>query len=133
MKLRTTGCALLVAVTLLSLLGGCAKVSARTVPFPEVQKYPPTDKYIVAIFRSAPMRPHLRLGEIIVEPQRSPSVSELEDALQEAAAAMGADGAVIVADKTNLMGGSAEGSWVGRELSQYPEGAVVAIAIRYLE
>jgi hypothetical protein len=132
MKPRTNGLVLLVIFVLLSLLGGCAKVTARTVPFPEVQKYPPTDMYTVAIFRTAPVRPHLQLGEIYLEPQRSPSVSELEEKLQEAAAAMGADGVVILADKTNLMGGSAGGSWVGREIGEVQEGVVVAIAIRYL-
>ena len=130
---RTRSLGLLVALILLSFLGGCAKVTARSVPFPEVQKYPPTDKYTVAIFRSAPARPHRQLGEIYLEPQRSPSVSELEEKLQEAAASMGADGVVIVADKSNLMGGSAAGTWVGREIGDVQEGVVVGIAIRYLE
>ncbi len=60
-------------------------------------------------------------------------MSELEEELQKAAASMGADGVVIVADKTNLMGGSAAGSWAGREIGQVQEGVVVAIAIRYLK
>ena len=114
-------------------LAGCAKVTARTVPFTEAQRYPPTDPVFIAILRSPPERPHMRLGEIYLEPVRNPSVADLQDALRKAASELGADGVVIVADKSNLMGGTAAGSLWGLETGQVQEGVVVAIAIRYLQ
>ncbi len=133
MKPWTTRLPLLVAIAGLLLIAGCAKGSVVIVLFPEVPKYPPTDMFTVAIFRSPPIRPHDRLGEIYLEPQGDPSVTDLEQKFQVAAAEMGADGVVIVADRSNLMGGSAAGSWWGRETGQIQDGVVVAVAIRYLQ
>ncbi len=123
----------LMILAVVSLLGGCTNVSVVTVPFPEVPKFPPTDMYTVAVFRSEPIRPHDRLGEVYLELKGNPSTAELEQKLQVAAAEMGADGVVIVADKTNLMGGTAPASWWGRETGQVQGGDVVAVAIRYLQ
>lgn len=129
----THGLVVLMVFAAVTPLGGCAKVTTKTVPFTEVQKYPPTDPVFIAILQSPPTRPHVRLGEIYLEPVRNPSVAELEETLREAAAELGADGVVIVADRANLMGGGAAGTWVGRETGQVQGGAVVAIAIRYLQ
>jgi hypothetical protein len=99
-------------VAALAVLDGCAaKVSVTTMPYTEVQKFPPMDPGIVGILRSEPTRPHLRLGEIEIEPHVKQSAADLEQQLQKAAGALGADAAVIVADPANLLGGTAASSW----------------------
>jgi hypothetical protein len=123
-----------VAVAVLSLLGGCGKkIATTTVPYPQGQKYPPTGPAVVAILRAEPTRPHVRLGEVRVEPHVKQSQAELEQALQEGAAQMGADGAVIVADPANLLGGTAATSWWGRGIAPVHGEVIVAVAIRYLQ
>ena len=123
----------MMAIVTLALLGGCAKVSVTTMPYTEVQKFPPMDPGIVGILRSEPTRPHLRLGEIEIEPHVKQSAADLEQQLQKAAGALGADAAVIVADPANLLGGTAASSWWGRGITPVHGEVVVAIAIRYLQ
>ena len=117
----------------LSLLAGCSSVAVRTVPFPEVQKYPPTYPDIVEVLRAAPMRPHARLGEVYVEPEGDASPDKIAAGLQKGAAPLGADAVVIVSDRTQTMGANIETSWVKRDLLPTPDRAVVGVAIRYLE
>lgn len=123
----------IMAVVTLALLGGCTKVSVTTMPSTQVQKFPPMDPGIVGILRSEPTRPHLRLGEIEIEPHVKQSSAELEQQLQEAAGALGADAAVIVADPANLLGGTTATSWWGRGVAPVHGEDIVAVAIRYLQ
>jgi hypothetical protein len=117
----------------LVLLAGCSSVAVRTVPFPEVVKYPATPSEVVAVLRAAPMRPHDRLGEVYVEPEGNASAEAIEAGLQEGAAPLGADAVVIVSDRTMKMGGLVETSWVKRDLLPTPDRVVVGVAIRYLQ
>ena len=124
---------LVAAVAALALFGGCTKVSVTTMPFTEVQKFPPTDPGIVGVLHSEPSRPHLRLGEINLEPHVKQSAADLEQQLQEAGAQLGADAVVVVADPANLIGGTAATSWWGRGVAPVHGEIVVAVAIRYLQ
>jgi|MudIll2142460700_1097286.scaffolds.fasta_scaffold1585540_1 hypothetical protein len=122
-----------VAVAALLLLGGCGKkISVTTNPYAQMQKYPPTDAVVVAILRAEPTRPHVRLGEVQVEPRVKQSQEELEQALQDGAAQMGADAVVVVADPAKLLGGTAATSWWGRGVAPIEGEMIVAVAIRYL-
>ncbi len=114
-------------------VAGCSYVSVRTNQYLGVTPYPPTDPTSVQILHSEPQRPHERLGEITLEPQGSSPVTEMEDKLRQAAARIGADAAVIVADRTTLMGTYATGPWWGREISPEYGRVIVAVAIRYTD
>lgn len=130
---RRMACIVL-AIGALALLGGCGKkIETTTVPYPEMQRYPPTGAVVVAILRAEPSRPHVRLGEVHVQPQVKQSQEELEQALQDGAAQMGADAVVVVADPARLLGGTAATSWWGRGVAPVQGEMIVAVAIRYLQ
>jgi hypothetical protein len=98
------------------------------VPF-----YPPTDPASAEILPTEPLRPHERLGEIALEPQPqgNPSVMELEQKLREAAAKMGANAAVLIADRAMRMGAIVTGPWYGRQVTPEFQRFIVAVAVRY--
>jgi hypothetical protein len=56
----------------------------------------------------------------------------MEAKFGQAAAKMGADAVVIVADRTMLMGGVAMGPWWGRQLDPVYGRVIVGVAIRYV-
>jgi|GEM_PF-3685801 len=77
-----------------------------------------------------PLRPHERLGEIALESQGNPSVTGMKLKLWEAAAKMGANAAVLVADRTMHMGAIMTGPWYGRQISPEFQRFIVAVVIR---
>lgn len=117
----------------LSLLVGCGSAAAKTVRFGETTTYPPTFPDLVQVLRAEPARPHVRLGEVYVEPEGDASVEAIEAGLQKGAAPLGADAVVIVADRTLKMGALVEASWVKRDVLPTPDRVVVGVAIRYLQ
>lgn len=120
----------LTLLTLAFFASGCISVDVKQDL--GVPQFPPTDAGMVAVLRTAPDRPNIRLGEITVEPQTdNPSVTKLESAFQKAAAQMGANAVVIVADRTQVMGMQATGPWYGREISPDLQRVIVGVAIRY--
>ena len=127
---RVIGIAMLCAVLMLV---GCSSVAVRTVRFTEVQAYPSAPPDIIQVLRAEPMRLHVRLGEVYVEPEGDASADKIEAGLQEGAAPLGADAVVIVADRTLKMGAIVETSWVKRDLLPTPDRVVVGVAIRYLQ
>ena len=116
----------------LSLLFGCTYVSVESRKYLAVPSYPPTDPAAVQILHAPPTQPHERLGEISLQPQGNPPVQEMEAKLRQAAAKMGADAAVIVADRMRYMGAYETGPWWGREISPEYGRVIVAVAIRYV-
>lgn len=120
-----------IAPALLALVASCNTVSIQTDQYVGVPTFAPTQPASVQILRAAPTRPNVRLGEIVAEPQGSPSVTEIESKLQESASKMGANAVVIVADRTELMGAYVSGPWYGRELSPVYGRVIVGVAIRY--
>ena len=122
---------LLLALATLSFLLGCNYVSVNSKPYLGVPPYSPTNPADVEILRTEPLRPHERLGEITLEPTGSPPVAEMEQKLREAAAKMGADAAVLVADRTMRMGATVSGPWYGRQISPDFQRVIIAVAIRY--
>ena len=122
---------LLVAVAL-PFLTGCQTVSVQSTQYIGVPSYPPTDPATIQILRTEPTQPNIRLGEITLEPSsQSTPAPEIEQKLRQAAAKMGANAAVIVADRTAIMGGVVTGPWWGRSVQPTYGRVVVAVAIRY--
>ena len=123
--------ALFLVFAVLSFIAGCNYVTVNTKPYLGVPQYPPTNPASVEILRTEPLQPHDRLGEIYLEPTGNPSVTEMEQKLREAAAKMGADAAVLVADRTMRMGATVTGPWYGRQVSPDFQRVIIAVAIRY--
>jgi len=142
------------AIALAILAAGCSTVPVETqVPgeiqrYEDVPSYPPTDPSTVKILRIPPQAPHVRLGEITLQPQGSPSVTYVEIKLREAGAEMGADAVVIAVDRTRVVGGAVTGSpWYGGQgysvntntsmamlsqpVSPQLRSVIVGVAIRY--
>ena len=118
-------------VIVLSFLAGCSMVTVESQRYLGVPTYAPTNPAQVEILRTEPTRPHVRLGEISLEPQDHPSVAEIEEKLRTAAAKMGADAAVIVADKTQIIGAWVTGPWFAREADPIYGRVIIAVVIRY--
>ena len=118
--------AVLLAVT------GCNTVSTSVRQDIGGQKFPPSDPATVQILRTAPTRPHVRLGEVQAEPaSENTDVTLIEAALRKAAAKLGADAAVIVADRTQVTGAYVTGPWWGRSVDTVQGRVVIAVAIKY--
>ena len=115
------------------LAAGCSSVAVKTVRFTETPAYPATFPDIVQVLRGEPARPHVRLGEVYVEPEGDASAEVIEAGLQQGAAPLGADAVVIAADRTLKMGALVETSWAKRDLLPTPDRVVVGVAIRYLQ
>ncbi len=112
---------------------GCSYVTVDAKQFLGVPLYPPTNSSNLQLLREPPMRPHIRLGEIFAEPQGNPPVTEIEQKLLQAAAKMGADAAVLVADRTMRMGAVVSGPWYGRQISPDFQRVIIVVAIKYTD
>ena len=109
------------AVVALFALTGCNTVSTSVTQQIGGPKFPPSDPTKVQILRTEPTRPHVRLGEVTAEPAtESVDVTVIEAALQKAAAKLGADAAVVVADRTQVTGAYVTGSLVGTIRGHHP-------------
>ena len=117
---------------ILFVLFGCTYVSVDSRRYLAVPAYPPTDPASVQILHEPPTQPHERLGEIALQPEGHPSVQEMEAKLREAAAKMGAEAVVIVADRMQYMGSFVSGPWWGREISPIYGRVIIGVAIRYI-
>jgi len=123
---------LFAAVSILGLLflTGCSSISSRTQPYVGVPNYPPTDPKHVQILAAEPTRPKDRLGEIVVDISGEPSKSDIEKAIKEKAARLGADGAFIVYDRTHIFPVVFTDWWVA-DVRQELRRAIVAVAFKY--
>jgi len=112
------------------LLTGCSGISTRTQPYVGVPNYPPTEPKNVQILTAEPTRPKDRLGEIVLDISGEPSKSEIEKAIKEKAARLGADGAFIVYDRTHIFPVVFTDWWV-QDVRQELQRAIVAVAFKY--
>ena len=110
---------------------GCNTVSVQSTQYIGVPSYPATDPLSVLIMRQPPTTPNIRLGEITVEPQGNPTKEAIEAKLQNAAARMGANAVVIVADRTMVTGATVMGPWWGRSVTPDMGRVIIGVAIRY--
>ena len=132
MKRVTSVLTLTVAVAGLFALTGCQTVSTTNNQYIGVQQFPPTNPMQVQILRTEPTRPNIKLGEVRAEPSsENVDAAKIEMAIQKAAAKMGADAAVVVYDKTQVVGAQVVGGWLNREVDPIVGRIVIAIAIKY--
>jgi hypothetical protein len=84
------------------------------------------------VLRTEPTRPHVQLGQVQAEPSSdSLPTPQIEQALQKAAAKMGANAVVIVADRTQTMGAVVTGPLWARQVDTISGRVIVGVAIRY--
>jgi hypothetical protein len=119
------------AVLLASLATGCNTVYVQSKQYLGVPNYPPTDPASVQVLQTQPTAPHVRLGEITLQPQGNPTKAQMEAKLRLAASKMGANAVVIVADQTMVFGATVMGPWWGRTVSPDVGRVIVGVAIRY--
>jgi hypothetical protein len=132
MKIIIRPMVLFTAVVALVALTGCNTVSTSIRQDIGGPTYPPSDPAQVQILRTAPTRPHVRLGEVTAQPSSdSVPVTEIEASLRKAAAKMGADAAVVVYDKTQTTGAYVTGPWWGRQVQTIQGRVIIAVAIKY--
>ena len=103
MKRLHSAASAIMALVFLTLLFGCTYVSVDT------RRYPPSQPTLPPTHHGSdsPFGAHTAAratGRNLLEPQGNPTVAEMEAKLRQAAASMGADAAVIVADQMMFMG-----------------------------
>lgn len=127
-KLNILGVVLIAALAI-----GCNTVSVSTKQDIAAPNYPATDPASVQILQTPPMAPHIRLGEITLEPSGNPTKEMIQTKLQTAAAKLGANAVVIVADRTQIMGAYVSGPWWGRQVSTVTGRVIIGLPIRYTQ
>jgi hypothetical protein len=123
-----------IMATVVALLAGagCNTVSTTSTQYIGVPSYPPTDPTKVQILRAMPTRAYIQLGEIRAEPaSTSTDVAKIELALQQKAAKLGADAAVVVLDRVQVTGAVVVGGILNRSVETIQGRVVVAVAIKY--
>jgi hypothetical protein len=111
---------------------GCQTVSTTYTPYIGVPTFPPSDPAQVQILRTEPTRPNIRLGEVkATASSPNEDVTKIENALKKYAAKLGADAAVVVYDRTQVVGATVVGGWLNRSVDPIEGLVVIAIAIKY--
>lgn len=93
--------------------------------------FPPTDPARVELIPWAPLRVYQRLGEITITPSPQSTRQDLDTALREAAAAVGAHAVFIVSDHRHQLEMIQVDPLLEEKLARYPTNSIVAVAIRY--
>jgi hypothetical protein len=119
------------AILLAALTTGCNTVYVQSKQYLGVPTYPPTDPASIQVLQTQSTAPHVRLGEITLQPQGNPTKAQMEQKLRLAASKMGANAVVIVADQTMVFGATLLGPWWGRTVSPDVGRVIVGVAIRY--
>ena len=115
------------------MLASCASINATTTQYVGAPRFPPSDPAAVQILRTEPIRPHVRLGEIVVDAsiEPAPPISEVEDKLRAEAAKLGADAVVVVVDRIQPVGAFVSGPWWGGDVDIIKGRKLVGVAIKY--
>ncbi|MGA2958925.1 MAG: hypothetical protein ABSF48_24805 [Thermodesulfobacteriota bacterium] len=116
------------------LLAGCSTVTVESKLYPGVPVYAPIDLEGIEILLSEPDRPYQKFGEIYLQPNGNPSPREILKKFKKAAAKMGADAVILVADKYALTGGPVAGpEWWNPGLSGRSDRIIIGVAIWFPE
>jgi hypothetical protein len=119
-------------LTMLTAVTGCHTVSINANQYVGVPRFAPTNPADIEILRAEPARPCVKIGEVRAEPSTdSVSVEQIEEALRQAAAKMGANAVVIISDRMETVGAFESGPLMGRRWSPIQGRVVVGVAIRY--
>jgi hypothetical protein len=130
-RTRRFGLSLLMACA--GLFASCATIDATATPYVGAPHPPPTNPANVQILRTEPTRPHVRLGEIVLEATTDPAppIEKVEAKLREEGAKLGADAVVVVLDRIQAIGGYVSGPWWGRTVETETGSKLIGVAIKY--
>ena len=115
------------------LLAGCSSIDARTTEYVGAPHAAPTSAAQVAVLRTEPTRPHVRLGEVLIDAslEPPPAISEVEQKLREQAASIGGDAAVVVYDRIQPVATYVEGPLWNRDIRDVEGRKLKAVVIKY--
>ena len=126
---------LLVAALMTSvlMLSACASVDAQTTAYVGVEHPAPTLASEVQILRTAPTRPSVRLGEILIDARVDPAppITQVEQKLREEASKLGADAVVVVYDQIQPVAAYVSGPLWSRDIETLLGRKLKGIAIEY--
>lgn len=114
-------------------LNGCATVDAQTTAYVGVEHPAPTLPSEVTVLRSDPLRPHIRLGEVLIDASVDPAppITEVEQKLREEAAKLGGDAVVVVYDHIGTVGAYVSGPLWARDVIAVEGRKLKGIVIKY--
>lgn len=114
-------------------LAACATVDAQTTAYVGVEHPAPTVPADVQILRTEPTRPHVRLGEILIDASVDPAppITQVEQKLREEGAKLGADAVVVVYDQIQPVAAYVTGPLWSRDIDTIQGRKLKGIAIKY--
>ncbi|MNC43971.1 hypothetical protein D3C76_932770 [compost metagenome] len=118
---------------LLLVLAGCSSIDARTTEYVGVAHAAPTNAANVEVLRREPLRPHSRLGEILVDAsvEPAPPISDVEQKLRDEAAKIGGDAVVVVYDRIQPQSAYVSGPLWDRDIHTVEGRKLKGIVIKY--
>lgn len=120
------------AVTLLA-LSACASIDAQTTAYVGGPHPGPTLAANVQVLRVEPTRPHVRLGEILVDASVDPAppIADVEQKLKDEAAKIGGDAVVVVYDHIQPVAAYVSGPLWSRDIETIQGRKLKGIVILY--
>ncbi|MBC2690883.1 MULTISPECIES: hypothetical protein [Pseudomonas] len=121
-------------ITLVSLLlSACASIDAQTTAYVGAPHPGPTLAANVQVLRVEPMRPHVRLGEILVDASVDPAppITDVEQKLKDEAAKIGGDAVVVVYDRIQPVAAYVSGPLWSRDIETIQGRKLKGIVIQY--
>jgi hypothetical protein len=114
-------------------LSGCATVDAQTTAYVGVEHPAPTLASDVVVLRTEPLRPHIRLGEVLIDAsvEPAPPITEVEQKLREESAKLGGDAVVVVYDHIQAVGAYVRGGVWSRDVETIEGRKLKGIVIKY--
>ncbi|MFK8330189.1 hypothetical protein M2D63_009270 [Pseudomonas sp. BJa5] len=124
---------LVLSAALLLALAGCTSIDARTTEYVGVPHAAPTNAANVEVLRREPLRPHTRLGEIVVDASIDPAppISDVEQKLRTEAATIGGDAVVVVYDGIAPVSAYVSGPLWSRDVHAIDGRKLKGIVIKY--
>ena len=124
----------LLTITLVSLLlSACASIDAQTTAYVGGPHPGPTLAANVQVLRVEPTRPHVRLGEILVDASVDPAppIADVEQKLKDEAAKIGGDAVVVVYDRIQPVAAYVSGPLWSRDIETIQGRKLKGIVIQY--
>jgi hypothetical protein len=117
----------------LLVLHGCVTVDAHTTAYVGVEHPAPTLASEVQVLRTEPLRPHVRLGEVLIDASTEPAppITEVEQKLREESAKLGGDAVVVVYDHIQTTGAFVRGGLWSRDVETIQGRKLKGIVIKY--
>lgn len=114
-------------------LSGCATVDAQTTAYVGVEHPAPTLASEVVVLRTEPLRPHIRLGEVLIDASVDPAppITDVEQKLREESAKLGGDAVVVVYDHIQPVAAYVSGPLWSRDIETIQGRKLKGIVIKY--